>query len=47
MISSAGTLSFGKNVIVEDYIHPRGEDHGVFVIAYTTYDDKSLVPVTN
>lgn len=46
-LTAPGALSVGQNVIVADYIHPRSEDHGVFVIAYTNYDDKDIVPVTH
>lgn len=46
-LTAPGALSVGQNVIVADYIHPKSEDHGVFVIAYTNYDDKDIVPVTH
>ena len=46
-LTAPGALSVGQNVIVADYIHPKSEDHGVFVIAYTNYDDKEIVPVTH
>ena len=46
-LTAPGALSVGENVIVADYIHPKSEDHGVFVIAYTNYDDKDIVPVTH
>lgn len=46
-LTAPGALSVGQNVIVADYIHPKSEDHGVFVIAYTNYDDKNIVPVTH
>lgn len=46
-LTAPGALSIGQNVIVADYIHPKSEDHGVFVIAYTNYDDKNIVPVTH
>lgn len=46
-LTAPGALSVGKNVIVADYIHPKDEDHGVFVIAYTNYADKDIVPVTH
>ena len=46
-LTAPGALSVGQNVIVADYIHPKSEDHGVFIIAYTNYDDKDIVPVTH
>lgn len=46
-LTAPGSLSVGENVIVADYIHPKREDHGVFVIAYTNYDDKDIVNVTH
>ena len=46
-LTAPGALSVGQNVIVADYIHPKSEDHGVFVIAYTNYDDKDIVSVTH
>ena len=46
-LTAPGALSVGQNVIVADYIHPKKEEHGVFIIAYTNYDDKDIVPVTH
>lgn len=46
-LTAHGALSVGQNVIVADYIHPKDEERGVFVIAYTNYDDKDIVPVTH
>ena len=40
-------LSVGENVIVADYIHPKREECGVFVIAYTPYADQYILPVTH
>ena len=46
-LTAPGALSVGQNVIVADYIHPKSEDHGVFVIAYTPYADQYILPVTH
>ena len=46
-ITSPGTLSVGRNIIVADYIHPKDENKGIFVMAYAGYDDKSIVNVTH
>ena len=46
-LTAPGALSVGENVIVADYIHPKREDHGVFVIAYTPYADQYILPVTH
>ena len=46
-LTAPGALSVGQNVIVADYIHPKREERGVFVIAYTTYADQYILPVTH
>lgn len=46
-LTAPGALSVGQNVIVADYIHPKREEHGVFVIAYTPYADQYILPVTH
>ena len=46
-LTAPGALSLGQNVIVADYIHPKREERGVFVIAYTTYADQYILPVTH
>ena len=46
-VTAPGALSVGQNVIVADYIHPKREERGVFVIAYTTYADQYILPVTH
>ena len=46
-LTAPGALSVGENVIVADYIHPKREGHGVFVIAYTPYADQYILPVTH
>ena len=46
-LTAPGALSVGENVIVADYIHPKREEHGVFVIAYTPYADQYILPVTH
>ena len=46
-LTAPGALSVGQNVIVADYIHPKREECGVFVIAYTPYEDQYILPVTH
>ena len=46
-LTAPGALSVGQNVIVADYIHPKREERGVFVIAYTPYADQYILPVTH
>ena len=46
-LTAPGALSVGENVIVADYIHPKKEEYGVFVMAYTSYADQYILPVTH
>ena len=34
VLTAPGYLSAGQNCVVADYIHPKDEKHGVFVMAY-------------
>ena len=38
-LTAPGYLSVGQNCVVADYIHPSGEEHGVFVLAYRYWED--------
>lgn len=46
-LTAPGALSVGQNVIVADYIHPKKEEYGVFIMAYTPYADQYILPVTH
>ena len=46
-LTAPGALSVGENVIVADYIHPKKEEYGVFIMAYTSYADQYILPVTH
>ena len=46
-LTAPGALSVGQNVIVADYIHPKKEEHGVFIMAYTPCADQYILPVTH
>ena len=38
-LTETGYLSVGQNCIVADYVHPSGEENGVFVMAYRYWED--------
>lgn len=46
-LTAPGALSVVENVIVADYIHPKKEEYGVFIMAYTLYADQYILPVTH
>lgn len=46
-LTAPGALSVGENVIVADYIHPKKEEYGVFIMAYTSCADQYILPVTH
>ena len=47
VLTAPGTLSFGQNCVVAEYIHPRMEKSGVFINFYAGYDDKNILAVTH
>lgn len=47
VLTEPGTLSFGQNCVVAEYIHPRMEKFGIFINFYAGYDDKNILKVTH